>query len=89
MNLARGRPINEKLSLETYRKTDELIRVLREAVRRAQQENRERGVPNVYSINGILHYELPDGSLSTTDPFNDPPEGASENRCSPSVPHRP
>jgi hypothetical protein len=77
---------NSTPSPETYRKTDELIRVLREAVRRAQQENRERGIPNVYSINGVLHYELPDGSLSTTDPFIDPTQKASESPGSASNP---
>jgi hypothetical protein len=57
--------------LDTYTKADELIRVCREAVRQAQQESRDKGVPNVYSINGILHYELPDGRLTTTDPFQE------------------
>lgn len=27
------------------------------------------GVPNVYSINGRLHYETPTGDLSAVDPF--------------------
>ena len=74
--------------LEIYIKADELIRIGRKAVRRAQQENRERGIPNVYSINGILHYELPDGSLSTTDPFNDSAERPSENPRSASNPRQ-
>lgn len=37
-------------------------------VQQAQIRSRQLGVPNVYSINGILHWEQPDGSLSTTDP---------------------
>lgn len=47
-------------------------------VEHAKQQNRERGIPNVYSINGILYYELPDGSLSREDPWhgkNTPPTG--------------
>jgi hypothetical protein len=28
-------------------------------------------VPNVYEINGILHYERPDGSLTTEDPYDE------------------
>ncbi|MGL4511888.1 MAG: hypothetical protein ACRCT8_02260 [Lacipirellulaceae bacterium] len=46
-------------------------------VRAAQEEARRAGVPCVYSINGILHWELPDGSLTTTDPWKGPdrPEG--------------
>ena len=57
------------VSLETYEKTDELIRIGSQAVQRAQEENRRKGVPNVYSINGILYYELPNGELSRTDPW--------------------
>ena len=58
----------------THAKLDELIRIGRRAVRRAQQENREKGVPNVYSINGLIYYELPNGELSRIDPYK-PPEG--------------
>jgi hypothetical protein len=51
-------------------------------VRAAQEESRQAGVPCVYSINGILHWELPDGSLTTTDPWQGPdrPEGAAATR---------
>jgi hypothetical protein len=41
---------------------------MRSAVRKAQEESRRLGVPNVYSINGILHYELPNGELTTVPP---------------------
>jgi hypothetical protein len=50
---------------------------MNQAVKRVQAENRQRGIPNVYSINGIIYYELPDGSLSREDPWqgqNTPPE---------------
>jgi len=46
-------------------------------VRKAQEDSRRAGVPLVYSINGILHWELPDGSLTTEDPWEGkitPPE---------------
>lgn len=42
-----------------------------EGVRQAQEQSRKAGVPLVYSINGILHWELPDGSLTTEDPWNE------------------
>lgn len=58
---------------DTYAKTEELIRIGRRAVRRAQQESREKGVPNVYSINGLIYYELPNGELTRVDPYK-PPE---------------
>ena len=36
---------------------------------RAQEENRRLGIPNAYSRNGTLHFELPDGSITQEDPF--------------------
>ncbi len=58
------------LSPEVYRKTDDFIRIFRTAVREAQEESRRLGVPNVYSYNGQIYYELPSGELTRT-----PPEG--------------
>jgi hypothetical protein len=58
------------LSPEIYRKTDDFIRIFRTAVREAQEESRRLGVPNVYSYNGQIYYELPSGELTRT-----PPEG--------------
>ena len=57
------------ISPETYKQAAEFRRIGNRAVRRAQEESRLMGVPNVYSHNGTLFYELPDGSLSTEDPF--------------------
>jgi hypothetical protein len=59
------------------------MRIMSAGVRHAQADNRRRGIPNVYSINGIIYYELPDGSLSREDPWqgqNTPPtaSGAAE-----------
>lgn len=59
------------LTLDTYAKIDELIRIGKRAVRRAQEESRRKGVPNVYSINGFIYYELPNGELSREDPYED------------------
>lgn len=63
-----------EISLETYQMMDEFIRIGREAVRDAQRENREKGVPNVYFINGYTYYELPNGELSREDPYIEPNE---------------
>jgi hypothetical protein len=60
---------NPGISYETYRKAAEFARIGNRAVRRAQEENRKKGIPNVYSINGILYYELPNGELSREDPY--------------------
>jgi len=63
---------NPEIGIETYRKKDELVRIGRRAVQVAQEESRRMGVPNVYSINGLIYYELPNGELSRTDPYVEP-----------------
>jgi hypothetical protein len=61
---------NSTLPVTAYSKADELLRIGSVAVARAQEESRQRGVPNVYSINGRLYYETTSGALSTTDPYS-------------------
>ncbi len=56
-----------------------LKRIGNRAVRRAQEESRRLGVPNVYSIGGVLHYERPDGSLTTEDPSAELPSAESSS----------
>ncbi len=51
---------------------DFLIRLTRLAnigVKKAQEENRKKGIPNVYVINGKIVYQLPDGTITEKDPF--------------------
>jgi len=59
------------LSIGTYRQSSEFQRIGNRAVRKAQEESRRNNVPNVYAHNGTLYYELPDGRLTTVDPFGD------------------
>ena len=59
----------DELSLETYKWAREMLRIGNRAVKRAQEENRKRGIPNVYDINGHLYYELPNGELTKEDPL--------------------
>ena len=60
--------------VETFQKADEFMRVFRSAVRKAQAESRRLGVPNVYSIDGQIYYELPNGDYTRTPPR--PPENS-------------
>jgi len=60
-----------ELSPETYKRTRELLRIGNRAVKRAQEENRKKGIPNVYSYNGHIYYELPNGELTKEDPLKD------------------
>ena len=52
---------DSSIGIELYRRTDELMGIFRSAVRKAQEKSRRMGVPNVYSFNGQLYYELPNG----------------------------
>ena len=60
---------DHKLDLEIYRRNFELQRIGNEAVRAAQEENRRLGIPNAYSRNGRLYFELPNGEITEEDPF--------------------
>ncbi|MCK4304215.1 MAG: hypothetical protein KAY24_08240 [Candidatus Eisenbacteria sp.] len=60
---------HKAIDIETYRQAAEMLRIGSRAVRRAQEESRRLGVPNVYVHNGTIFYELPDGELTTADPF--------------------
>lgn len=43
----------------------ELLKIGNRAVKKAQENNRKKGIPNVYSINGKMIFELPNGELTT------------------------
>lgn len=60
---------NKALPIEIYRDAIELQRIGNRAVRRAQEESRRLGVPNVYSLNGKLYFELPNGEITDKNPF--------------------
>ncbi len=47
----------------------ELQRIGNIAVQRAQEENRRLGIPNAYSRNGKLYFELPNGEITEENPF--------------------
>jgi hypothetical protein len=59
---------NSPIDSEAFRVAAEWTRIGREAAQEAIEENRRLGVPNVYSINGRIYYELPNGELSLEDP---------------------
>ena len=49
---------------------DEIQRIANNAVREAQRKNLENGIPNVYSKNGVLYFQLPDGTITMENPFD-------------------
>ena len=56
-----------KLKPETSESAFEFQRIRNLAVRRAQEEIRRLGLPNIYSRNNRLIYEMPDGTIIVKD----------------------
>jgi len=49
---------------------DEMIQQIgNNAVREAQRKSLENGIPNVYSKNDVLYFQLPDGTITMDNPF--------------------
>lgn len=59
------------LKASTYHTTRMLVRIGSREARKAQEENRRRGIPNAYCFRGQLIFELPSGEITTDDPFNE------------------
>jgi hypothetical protein len=55
-----------------------LLAIVNRAVRKAQDENRRKGVPNVYVVNGTLVWQLPDGTITAVDPMRQPADESRE-----------
>ncbi|MDR1168524.1 MAG: hypothetical protein LBK53_06530 [Heliobacteriaceae bacterium] len=49
---------------------DKITRIGSRAVKKAQEENRRLGIPNVYCINGKIIFEIPDGTVKTDYKFS-------------------
>lgn len=52
----------DDLDFDTYKWARKILRIGNRAVKKAQEENHKKGIPNVYDINGHLNYELPNGN---------------------------
>ncbi len=49
--------------------TDTIQQIGNDAVRQAQRKSLENGIPNSYSKNGVLYFQLPDGTITMENPF--------------------
>jgi len=49
--------------------SDTIQQIGNDAVRTAQKKNLENGIPNVYSKNGVIYFQLPDGTITMENPF--------------------
>ena len=54
---------------DVHRLGGKFKRIGARAVQKARAENRRLGVPNVSGRDGVIYYELPDGTVTTTSPF--------------------
>jgi len=45
-------------------------KIANNAVREAQKKSLENGVANVYSKNGVIYFQLPDGTITMQNPFD-------------------
>jgi len=52
-----------KISLETYERMMEFVRIGNRAVQAAQAENHHLSLPNIYWRNGRIVYEMPNGEI--------------------------
>ncbi len=46
----------------------EILKVASKAVKKAQKRSLENGIANVYSKNGHIYFQLPDGTITQTVP---------------------
>ena len=47
----------------------EIVAIGNKAIKKAQNESRQKGVPNVYSNDEKIFYELPSGEITKKSPF--------------------
>lgn len=64
-----GMEVKKFSDLNLYLKGFEIESIGNQAVRKAQEENRKKGIPLVYSVDGKIYYELADGTITTDSPF--------------------
>lgn len=54
--------------IKLYQEAVLFSKLFNEAVKETQEENRQKGIPNVYSRDGKFFYELPNGDIVTELP---------------------
>lgn len=46
----------------------EILKIASKAVKKAQKQSLENGIANVYSKNGRIYFQLPDGTITEDKP---------------------
>ncbi len=52
---------SSKLDIGVYETATLWTRLFHKAVKRAQEKNHQHGLPNIFSRNGKIYYEFPNG----------------------------
>jgi hypothetical protein len=60
--------VNKLNNLKLYQEASLHSKLFNEAIKDAQEENRQKGIPNVFSHRGKFFYELPNGDIVTELP---------------------
>ena len=58
--------MTQKIDLDI---SDTIQQIGNDAVRAAKKKNLDAGIPNVYTKNGVLYFQLPDGTITMENPF--------------------
>ena len=61
--------MKERFKTETYELTLKIARIGSRALREAHEENHRQGLPNIFTRNKKLYFEMPDGTITTDNPF--------------------
>ncbi|MCP4147045.1 MAG: hypothetical protein GY757_04770 [bacterium] len=57
--------------IKIYQTAIEVQQIGNRAIEQVRKENKEKGIPIVFSRNGIIYYELQNGTITTESPFED------------------
>ena len=63
--------VNKLDDIDIYQEAFEIQQIGNEAVERVIKENKEKGIPIVFSKDGVIYYELPNGEITTKSPFEE------------------
>ena len=61
--------MKKKFKAETYELTLKIARIGSRALREAHEENHRHNLPNIFTRNKNLYFEMPDGTITTDNPF--------------------
>lgn len=70
-----------KLTVEVYETAALWSRLFNKAVAEAQEINRKNGLPNVFSRNGYIYHELPNGEIVKKEKMNSDNKYATDHSC--------